>query len=144
MASAKICLKDPRAVFPSKAHPSDIGFDLTLVDIWKTDGDVTFYETGVAVEPSLGHYFEVVPRSSLSKSGYMIANSIGVIDPEYRGTIKVALIKVQKDKPDLELPIKACQLVTRYVINTYLKQVESLDSTVRGAGGFGSTDQTRK
>ena len=138
----EIVLQDERSVLPSKAHSSDIGYDLTLIDIWKSmeNQRIVFYETGIAVKPPSGYYVEVVPRSSFSKTGYVIANSVGIIDPEYRGTIKVALLKVLPDMPDLELPYKGFQMIIRPMISFPIRVVDSLDNTERGDGSFGSTN----
>lgn len=59
------------------------------------------YDTGIKINVKYGYYAEVVPRSSLSKSGYMLANSIGIIDNSYRNNIFVALTKINPDAPDI-------------------------------------------
>ena len=86
----------PHAQLPERAHVSDIGFDLTLIS--RVDGktedtvhDVTVFDTGIKIQPPPGHYVEILPRSSLYKEGYMLVNSVGVIDPEYEGDLMVAL-----------------------------------------------------
>lgn len=155
--------KDKDAVAPLKANPSDSGWDLTLVKkikhmrgdklLWKngegTDtseepqvGDVVFYDTGVQVCPCHGWYGQVVPRSSLSKSGYMLANSVGIIDRSYTGSIIVALVKTSPNAKTLSLPTKCVQLLFTPVVHHQLVQVESMDETRRGEGGYGSTDRT--
>jgi dUTP pyrophosphatase len=135
-------LNDQRAVVPSKAHHDDIGFDLTIIDIAKTISDrITMFETGVAVKPPHGYYTEVIPRSSFSKSGHVIANSIGVIDPQYRGTIKIVVIKVDEKAEPLKLPYTGFQLVLRKAETCAVEVVDELDQTARGDGGFGSTDK---
>ena len=134
-------LEHPNSVIPTKAHIEDIGFDVTIISIFKVVNDrITMYETGISVKPEDGYYVEIVPRSSFSKTGYVLANSIGVIDPNYRGTIKIAVIKVDNTMPDLPIPYKGFQLIVRKVENVTIKQVEDLDSTDRGTGGFGSTN----
>lgn len=133
-------LDHPNAVMPTRVHEDDIGFDVIIIDIFKVVNDsITMYETGIAVKPDDGYYVEVVPRSSFSKTGYVLANSIGIIDPNYRGTIKIAVIKVDKNMPDLPVPYKGFQLIVRKVEKVELKQVFDLDKTTRGDGGFGST-----
>ena len=65
-----------RAVEPFKARASDSGYDLTILEKVKTVGMVEFYSTGIAVQHvKEGWYFDMVPRSSISKSGYILANS---------------------------------------------------------------------
>lgn len=129
----------PDAVAPSKAHISDSGYDLVLIAKIKEENGAIFYDTGISVTPPAGYYFEVVPRSSISKTGYMLANSVGIIDQGYTGSIKVALRKVQCDAQDLELPARLVQLIPRAFIHLNALEVEELDDTTRASGGFGST-----
>lgn len=137
---AQVQILDPQnAVLPKKAHASDAGFDVTAIGIEKEMGPVTLFKTGIAVKPPTGMYFELVPRSSISKTGYMMANSVGIIDPGYRGEILIALRKVNPTAPDLPLPHRIAQLIPRTYPNVCFKTVEALDDTVRGSGGFGST-----
>ncbi len=71
----------PDAVTPFKARESDSGFDLTILEKVKTNGMVEMYDTGIAVQHvTPGWYFDMVPRSSIIKTGYILANSVGVID----------------------------------------------------------------
>lgn len=133
----------PEAVTPTKRFSSDEGYDLTLVSVDKIISEkITRYETGVRVIPELGWHVELLPRSSLSSSGYMLANSVGLIDQSYRGTLKVVLIKVDSSLPDLVLPFKAVQMVLRKSIHYLVKEdeAERTPKTTRGEGGFGSTN----
>ena len=138
----RFVVDDERAVVPAKAHPSDIGYDLTAIDLFKQISEsITLFETGIRVSPPEGYYLEILPRSSMSKTGYMLANSVGTIDPDYTGTIKIALIKVAKELPDIKLPFTRCQIVLRKAEYAEMVQAESLDKTTRGEGGFGSSDK---
>lgn len=130
---------DINALPPQKAYPTDSGFDLFLIKKIKEENGVYMYDTGIAIKPPEGYYFELVGRSSISKSGYMLANNIGVIDETYRGSIKVALVKVKPDAKELELPIRLVQLIPRNLILMKPNKVENLDETTRGDGGFGSS-----
>ena len=113
------------AVIPQKAHNTDTGYDLwVLGEHKKLDNGVVMYSTGLQIEPPYGYYFEIVPRSSIIKSGHIQANGIGVVD-----------------SPDLELPKKIGQLVLRQINTCEFVEVESLNDTRRGEGGFGSTDK---
>jgi dUTP pyrophosphatase len=134
-------VKDERAVTPSKAHKSDTGFDLTAISVFKRlPNGVILYDTGIAVKPPPNYYTEIIPRSSLSKTGWMLANSVGVIDYEYRGTLLIAMVRAVPDAPELELPFCRFQLVLRKLEPAIMMKVDELDETVRGSGGFGSTD----
>ncbi len=132
---------DENAIVPSKSKESDAGYDLTAIKVAKQFlQNITLYDTGIKIKVSHGLYAEVVPRSSLSKSGYMLANSIGIIDRAYTGNILIALIKVDPTAPDIELPFKCCQLIFRRQVHVNIKEVDkTFEETSRGEGGFGST-----
>jgi dUTP pyrophosphatase len=125
---------------PTKKRESDSGFDLHLTNVKKQYGKVTLYGTGVSVTPPTGFYFDLVPRSSMIKSGYMLANSVGIIDQGYTGEIMVALIKIDPDAELLTLPCKMVQLIPRHWYGLRAKQGSRVTSN-RGDGGFGSTDK---
>ena len=130
----------PDGVPPFKSRASDSGYDLTLIGEHKTLREgLTLYRTGVRVTPVHGWYFDLVPRSSLIKTGYMLANSVGVIDRSYTGEIYVPLVKIDPEAPDLEMPARVVQLVPRPVIHLEMVEVDELQETERGDGGFGST-----
>lgn len=129
------------AVIPGKSRISDSGYDLTLLSLEKKIGEVELYDTGIKIVPPFGYYFDVVPRSSIIKSGYMLANNVGIIDRTYLGNIKIPLIKVDKNAKDLECPVRLVQLIPRKI--QHFEIVESneddIGTTNRGSGGFGST-----
>ena len=155
---------------PKRAHPSDTGWDLKLIGVEKIEGDVVFFKTGLTLQPPEGHYFEVVPRSSISKLPVEMANSIGIIDEHYRGEVLVpvrvthgdmgtepknvsfpnGIVKMFGARPttmssvaDLILQKKPYlfQLILRKRLDCDFIQTESLSQTDRGTGGFGSTDK---
>jgi deoxyuridine 5'-triphosphate nucleotidohydrolase len=129
----------PDAVMPSKSNASDMGFDLTIVKKIKEVGDVSFYDTGLVIQPSLGYYCMLFPRSSISKTGYMLANGIGLIDSGFTGNFIVALRKVDKDADDIVLPCRIAQLVPQKCYYPDMIEVETVEDTARGSGGFGSS-----
>jgi dUTP pyrophosphatase len=124
---------------PFKSRASDSGYDLTLLEKIKETKYVEFYDTGIKIEPAHGWYFDMVPRSSLCKSGYMLANNVGIIDRSYRGNIIVPLVKIDSNVEDLKLPIRGVQIIPRPIVHFELLEVEDLDDTERGDDGFGST-----
>lgn len=128
------------AVIPSKAHQSDSGLDLTIIGKEKDLSDeVALYSTGIkATIQEEGWDLKIYPRSSISKTGYMLANSIGVVDASYRGEIFVALRKIDPSAEPLTFPVKLVQLLPERVPDVQVVEA-SLDQTDRGAGGFGST-----
>lgn len=129
----------PDAIVPHKQRVSDSGYDLTLLDAKKHVGQVVLFGTGIMAEPPQGWYFDVVARSSIIKTGYMLANNVGVIDRGYRGEILVPLLKVDPSAPDIELPARVAQLIPRPVAHFPVEVVPSLSATHRGEGGFGSS-----
>jgi dUTP pyrophosphatase len=133
---------DERAVFPTKGTALSVGYDLTAFSVAKQiSAKTALYDTGLIVQPPPGYYTEILPRSSLSKTGYMLSNSVGIIDPDYRGRLLIALTKVDESAPDLELPFTKCQLILRRAEFYNVRETSSLDDTERGTGGFGSTDK---
>jgi len=133
---------DDTALVPTRAHPTDTGYDISIIGVRKNLSDRTkLYGTGLVVKPPDGYYIEIVARSSLSKSGYMISNSIGIIDEGYRGELMVALTKVDDAFPDLKLPFR-CAQIKLVKLNLYdLKETIDIDKTQRGNKGFGSSDK---
>ena len=130
---------DPAALPPSKSRASDSGWDVTVIKEFKRAGSVIFYDTGIRVEPPWGWYFQLVARSSLAKTGYMLANAIGIIDRAYTGSVLVALRKMDPTMPDLELPARVAQLIPAPIQHFDWTRVEHLDQTDRAEGGFGSS-----
>lgn len=131
---------DPNAVTPSRAHSSDVGYDLTAISVYKIISNKTIiFETGIAVQPPYGKYIEILPRSSITKTGYIICNSVGVIDTNYIGSLKIAVTKIDETLPDLKVPFCKFQIVMRN-LNLYdIQEVELFDDTDRGDGCFGSS-----
>jgi deoxyuridine 5'-triphosphate nucleotidohydrolase len=148
----KIFKADADAVVPSKNNYSDAGLDLTIIKEYKRmNSDTVLYDTGIKLEIPNGYYVEIVPRSSISRSGYMLANSVGIIDQGYTGNLYVALRKINKDCEDLVMPYKCCQIIMKkqiypkIIIEDFVNtETDSHNNsgTSRGSGGFGSTDAT--
>lgn len=124
---------------PEKTRFSDSGYDLSLIKKIKVVGGVHYYDTGIQVQPENGYYFDLVGRSSISKTGWALANSIGIIDSSYRGSIIVALIKTDPAAVELQLPCRLVQIIPRQLILMESIEVDSLEDTERGEKGFGSS-----
>ncbi len=129
----------PEAVVPSKQRISDSGYDVTLLYEKKRIGNVVLYGTGLVVEPPFGWYFDVVPRSSIIKLGYLLANSVGVIDRAYRGELFVPLVKNDSEASELALPQRVVQLIPRPIVHFPVVEVADLSQSMRGERGFGSS-----
>lgn len=132
--------RNNEAVTPTRANPTDIGLDLVAIREHKVlNNGVILYDTGIAVTPPEGYYIEILPRSSMSKTGWMLANSVGTIDPTYTGNLFIALVCVVRGSPAPELPFCKCQMVLRKAEYVEMEEVKELGDTKRGSGGFGST-----
>ena len=133
----------PGMNLPSRAHASDAGFDLTAMAYEQKQEDVFFIDTGISVQLTPGYYLEVVPRSSIVKRDFIMANSVGVIDPDYRGRIFVPLRYLGSGSGEAVckglLKQRVAQMIIRRLEPCQIEVVDDLDETVRGEGGFGST-----
>ena len=130
---------------PGRGHPGDAGLDLTAMAVEMPRPRVFSFDTGISVEPSPGAYCEVVPRSSMVKTDFMLANSVGVIDPDYRGRIRVVLRYLGEaadgGRAEAEAMIgsRIAQILLRRMEPVRVEAAENLSDTSRGPGGFGST-----
>ena len=95
------------------------------------NNDIYTYETGIIIQPEFGWYLELAVRSSLHKKGYILANSVGIIDRTYINSIKVVLYKFDKNKPDLELPIRAVQLIPKMIIHPKLIEIKDNEMNIK-------------
>lgn len=103
-------------------------------------GETAFIKTGLAMEVPVGYAGLIYARSGLAcKKGLAPANKVGVIDSDYRGEIMVALHNHSNEAVLVESGERIAQLViTPYIVAAF-NQVDELEDTVRGEGGFGST-----
>lgn len=161
---------DNGAAMPQYAHPDDIGADIKALHTYLVQGDGTEHkletisdclalknkrvdvakikiDTGVHATPPPGYYLELVPNSRLAKTPFMYANSVGIIDPGYTGSMRVILNCVNSITPDDLVPFLpgrvVGQLILRKVERATFEQVDELEETERGSGGFGSTERSK-
>jgi len=133
---------DPTLDLPRYAHSGDAGLDLYAAeDAVLRPFERVLIPTGIAVAIPEGFAGFVQPRSGLAiKQGLSLVNTPGLIDSHYRGEIKVIAINLD---PAQDITIgrgdKIAQFVLQPVVTAELVEVDELDSTVRGEGGFGST-----
>ena len=103
-------------------------------------GDIKLIPTGLACAIPEGFEIQVRPRSGLAaKNGITCLNTPGTIDSDYRGEIKVILINLGKGAFIVKNGDRIAQFVVAPVVRGIFKTVKSLDETLRGSGGFGST-----
>jgi dUTP pyrophosphatase len=114
---------------------------MSTEDLVLQPGERAAVPTGLAVAIPPGHGGFVLPRSGRAlKEGLGVANAPGLIDPGYRGELKVILVNLDpRSTIDIKRGEKIAQLVVQRVERVELETVQELDETARGAGGFGST-----
>jgi dUTP pyrophosphatase len=132
------------ATIPTYANPGDAGMDITAISmeiVSNPDYGYIEYKTGLCIKIPEGYAGLLFPRSSISNTGMMLSNSIGVIDSGYRGEIKFRFKYIAGTKY-YKVGDKIGQLVIVKTPHITLKEVEELDKTERGERGFGSSDKT--
>ena len=131
---------DPKAELPRRGSALAAGLDIcSIEDAELQPKQRAMVRTGLAVAIPPGFYGRVAPRSGLAaKNGLDVL--AGVIDSDYRGEIRCVLYNTGDDPIALPAGTKICQLIVEKIITPEAAWVNDLDSTARGAGGFGSTD----
>lgn len=146
----KIKKLNENAVIPSYSKYGDAGMDLTatsmevtgeidqIYPIGKNEYKFIEYGTSISIEIPDGHVGLVFPRSSISKTGLTLANSVGVIDSGYRGEIKCRFKYLGGAKYEIGDRIAQIMIIPHPVVQ--FEEVLELSTTERGEGGFGSTN----
>lgn len=132
------------AIIPKRATAGSAGLDLcACIDepLTVKAGERAVIPSGIAIALESNEVVALVfARSGLAiKHGISLSNSVGVIDSDYRGEICVGIINTSRDDYTVNPGERIAQLVLTPVIPAEPVEVESLDETERGAGGFGST-----
>lgn len=103
-------------------------------------GDIRLIPCGFVMAVPVGYEAQVRPRSGLAaKHGISIPNAPGTIDADYRGEVKVILINHGREAFTIEPGARIAQMIIAPVARCEVEEVDALDDTPRGAGGFGST-----
>ena len=137
----------PDAVIPTYAHHGDAGADISAnEDVEIAPGQRHAVSTGIAIALPVGFVALLHPRSGLAlKNGIGMVNAPGTIDAGYRGEIKVLLINHDPANTfTISKGDRIAQMVIQKVEEAHFIEVESLDDTQRGTGGFGSTGVSAK
>ena len=137
------------ADLPLPVYQSALAAGLDLVAAVPADKPVTLapgqramIPTGLAIALPAGTEAQVRPRSGLAaKNGISVLNTPGTVDADYRGEIQVILVNFGTESFRVDRGLRIAQLVIVPVLRAKLTEVKSLNETVRGAGGFGSTGQ---
>ena len=133
----------PDAVTPRYANEGDAGCDLVALEpcTLKAGGGRALVATGLAIAIPEGHGGFVLPRSGLATNhGVTLANAPGLIDPGYRGELRVALVNLDEERDyEVKKGDRIAQLVVVPLVASHFEVVEELPSAARGEGGFGSS-----
>ncbi|MGB3711037.1 MAG: dUTP diphosphatase [Erythrobacter sp.] len=126
---------------PSYATSGAAGMDVVSAeDVTIAPGQRHPVATGLALAIPQGYEFQVRPRSGLAlKHGITVPNTPGTIDSDYRGELKILLINHGTADFAITRGDRVAQLVLAPVVQAHWDEVEELDATSRGTGGFGST-----
>lgn len=126
---------------PSYASGGAAGLDVVAAeDLTLAPGARHAVPTGFALAIPPGYEVQVRPRSGLAlKHGITCLNTPGTIDSDYRGEVKVILANLGSEPFEVRRGERIAQLVPAPVLRAAFREVDELDSTERGAGGFGST-----
>lgn len=141
-ARLRFQLLDLGARLPERAHAGDAGLDLYANEsLTLGPGERGSVGTGVAVEIPAGHAGLVLPRSGLAANhGITLTNAPGLIDAGYRGELRVLLLNTDRSQG---FEITSGERIAQLVVTTFAElepiAVEALESSERGAGGFGSS-----
>ena len=132
-------------ILPEYKTDGSSGMDL-MANVEQTvkilPGEKKIISTGIMVAIPEQYEIQIRPRSGLAaKNGISVLNTPGTIDSDYRGEIKVILINLGKDIFQINKNDRIAQMIICPIIRVELKEVESLPETVRGEGGFGSTNK---
>jgi len=128
---------------PERATPGSAGFDLHAAlerDLCLDPGDRALVPTGFAVEVPPGYEGQVRPRSGLAlRHGLVLPNAPGTIDADYRGELQVIVMNAGREPITLRRGERVAQLVIAPVADARLVEVDALEPSARGDGGFGHT-----
>ena len=134
----------PKAVIPKRATPGSAGLDLSACieePVTLAPGGLAMLPTGLAVALLSADCVALIyARSGLAvRHGIALSNGVGVVDSDYRGEIKVGLCNVGSEPYTIQPGERIAQMVIAPVLLPPVQEVDELDETERGAGGFGST-----
>jgi dUTP pyrophosphatase len=128
----------PDAIIPTYAKVGDAGADLTATSKTATEKYIE-YGTGLSVYMPDGYCGFLFPRSSITKMGLSLKNSVGVLDSGYRGEIMLRFHNFGGGLPSYEIGNRIAQLVIMPTTQFGFVEVDELPESERGNGGFGST-----
>ncbi len=143
--SVRIKRLSPQAVLPEyhSAHAAGMDLHAALQDPVTIEvGEIVKIPCGFAMSLPDGYEAQIRPRSGLAtRHGLSIPNAPGTVDSDYRGPVVVALINLGRKSFVIEPKMRIAQMIVAPVVRAAVEEVNDLDDTPRGSGGFGSTGQ---
>ena len=125
---------------PTRADSGAAGLDLYVSDVKSLGRGLIEYDTGIAIEIPPGHVGLLFPRSSIRNMGQVFANSVGVLDSSYRGSVKITTRRTDETNYEFYQVGDRCgQLIIIPYPEITLVPVQKLTETKRGTGGHGSS-----
>lgn len=125
----------------SRMERGDSGYDLFVADdIEVPAGKTVMIKFGIACAPKFKHGYYLYPRSSISKTQFRMANCVGIIDCGYRGEICAMIDNIGTEDIILTQGTRLFQLCAPDLTTIEVEFVEELEESIRGTGGFGSTN----
>lgn len=134
----KIKKLNTNAVIPHYATDGAACFDLTATEFASSGFTIT-YKTGLAFEIPQGYVGLLYPRSSVAKSRQILANSVGVIDSDYRGEVMFKFHLLGDSRDIYAVGDRVGQMMIMPIPSVTIIESTNLNNTERGEGGFGST-----
>ena len=145
MEKVKYIKLDPKAITPSYGTPFAAGADLYACmgeDVSIKAGETKLFHTGIAMQIPDGLVGLIYARSGIAtKRGLAPANKVGVIDSDYRGEIMVSIYNHSSETQTIADGERIAQIVLTPYVTADFTLTDSLDTTDRGSGGFGSTGE---
>lgn len=140
----KVKVLSPSAILPTRATAGSVGYDLYIIEDVEME-PFTIYKirTGLAFEIPEGYFMDIRPRSGLSLKGFILVNSPGTIDSDYRGEVYILARFIPSGLEDLNLKLekgsRVAQAIFLPVVTTEFEVTNELTTSERGDGGFGHT-----
>lgn len=149
MINIKLRKHHPEARMPTRGTPFSVGWDLYAFAFSESGKpntcivppkSIRAIEVGLDIELPSTHYGMVCSRSGLAMERTLfVANAPGIIDPDYRGPIKILLYNGGYETQYIKHEDRIAQLLIVPVVQVMMSSVEQLTATIRGSNGFGST-----
>jgi dUTP pyrophosphatase len=137
-----------KTIFPFKKHDTDFCYDAVAVSCEEIAPNVYKYGLGISLQiirdkEDVGApvclSIDARPRSSIYETGMVLSNAVGTVDEGYTGEVSAVMYHLLTDMPKYNVGDRICQLKIGITSQIEFVEVETLDNTTRGDGGYGST-----